>query len=237
MTKSLPIKVASSLLFLGIVLAVSACGGQPSDSKVQTAVAGTLAFAPVQPVETGQVVEVTRVMEVTKIVEVVVTSASRPTGVTTATATAQPEATEEATPTGEAGAASTQEATETARPIQASGPLGLTFNQLMKKFAGMTDLQKQDYVATLPGKTVSWTAQVNNITTAGIIILDNPYGTGRVTLKGIPIETAIQIDPGMLVDFSGMIESFEGTFFIEIVVVDAKVIRFYPPPTGTVTSK
>ncbi len=228
MMKSLTIKVACCLLIFGIALSISACSTQPSASKIQTAVAGTLANAPARPAESTQVVEVTQVMEVTKIVEVIITSTPRPAEKATATTTLQPTVTTEVTPT-----VSTKAVTETARPIEASGPLGLSFNQLMQKYAGMTDLQKQDFAATLPGKTVVWTAQVYNITTEGIIILDNPYGSGRVTLKGIPIEIAIKIDKGMLVDFSGMIESFEGSFLNEIVVVDAKVIRYYEPPTAT----
>jgi hypothetical protein len=236
MRKSLPIYVACVLSLFSLVLTVPACSPQPSASQVQTAVAGTLANAGVQPAETGAVVEVTRVIEVTKILEVRVTSALQPTQKTTATATRQPEEVVEATPTGAAGAASTKESTATAAPIVASGPLGLSLNLFMNNYAELTDLQKQDYRGTLPGKTVSWTAQVSNITPAGTLILDNPYGSGRVFLEGVPLETAIEIDAGMLVDFTGMIKNIRGTYFIEIYVVEAKVIRFYPPPTGTLTS-
>ncbi len=233
MKKSLTIKVACGFLLIGIVLTVSACGAQPSASKIQTAVAGTLANAPARSSGAAQVVEVTQVKEVTKIVEVIVTSTPRPAEKATQTATSQPATATQATPTVEALPASTRAVTDTPQPVVATGPLGLSFNQLMKKYADMTDLQKQDFAATLPGKTVSWTAQVSNITTEGVIILDNPYGSGRVTLQGIPLETAIKIDKGMLVDFTGMIESFEGTFLNQIVIVDAQVKSYYLPPTAT----
>lgn len=234
MSKSLTTIIILGLLFIEIALAVSACSSQPSAAQVQTAVAGTLGAPPAEPVVVTQLVEVTRVMEVTKIVEVIVAATANPTEKTTPTV--QPAATLEATPTAEASLAPTSAIPPTATPLEASGPLGLSFNQLLKKYADMTDLQKQAFVASLPGKTVSWTAQVYNITTDGIIILDNPYEAGRVTLKGVPIETALKIDTGMLVDFSGIIESFSGAFFPDIVIVDTQILRYYLPPSATPTS-
>jgi hypothetical protein len=235
--KSPTMYVACAFLLFGLVLIVPACSPQPSVDQVQTAVAGTLANARVQPAEAGEVVEVTQVVEVTKILEVRVTSALQPTQKATATATPKPKVEEEATPTAAAGAAAEKESTATTEPIAASGPLGLSLTQLVKNYEEMTDLQKQDYAAALPGKTVSWTAQVSNITPEGAIILDNPFGSGRVILEGLPLETAIKIDTGMLVDFKGLIKSIRGTYFIEINVVEAEVTRFYASPTGTVPSR
>jgi hypothetical protein len=101
----------------------------------------------------------------------------------------------------------------------------------------MTDLQRQDFLSTLPGKTVAWSGLVSNISTDGTISLDNPIGSGRVTLKGIPRETAIKIDLGMQVDFTGMIESIQGTYFTDIVITDGKIVRYFASPTATPTPR
>jgi hypothetical protein len=84
---------------------------------------------------------------------------------------------------------------------------------------------------------VSWAAVVYNITTDGVLILDNPYAAGRVTLKGIPIENSLKINKGMLVDFTGTIESFDGSFLNEFVIIDGKILRAYEPPTATPGSR
>jgi hypothetical protein len=214
-----------------LALSLAACGGQPSDVQLQTALAETLAAMPTQPIDEVQAVEVTQVKEVTKIVVVGVTSTPAP-----ATATPTITGTPEASPTAEAITGARPAATSTPSPVTPSGSLTLGLNQLIRRYTDMTDLQKQEFVKTLPGKTIFWMAEVYNVATDGTLILDNPYGGGRVTLKGVPVETAILIDRGMYVEFRGMIESFGGSFGREIVVTNADIVRFYYPPTPTPTS-
>jgi hypothetical protein len=235
MEKSFSFRTACFLFLAGFIFFISACRAQPSVSQIQTAVAGTLEAAPFQPGDNQQVVEVTQVREVTKIVEIQVTSAVKATEVNKATATPQPKITGSATLTSETVEETPQAPTGTAVPVQASGPLGLTLTGLVRRYDGMTDLQKQDFVASLPGKTVKWTAQVSNINQDGTINLYNPYYSGKVTMKGVPFETAIYINKGMLVEFSGTIESFGGTLVPDVTVVDVKIIRYYEPPTPTPT--
>jgi hypothetical protein len=235
MEKSLIVKLTTCLLVGGIGLIVSACNASPSDSLVETAVAETLAAAPEQP--SGEVleVEVTRVMEVTKVVQVPVTTTPEPTKDVTETATPESTATTTVTPTATSIFAAGETEAEPTAPIEPSGPLGLGLNQLINRYTGMTDLQKKEFAAALPGKTVYWTGQVYNIMTDGTIILDNPYGAGRVTLLGIAPEDAIDIDKDMLVDFRGMIVSFGGTFGRDIVITNAELVRYYFEPTATPT--
>jgi hypothetical protein len=233
MIKSLTVKPTIRLLVVLTSLVLTACNAQPSDALVQTAVAETLTAAPVLPAGEIQELEVTRLVEVTRIVQVQITNTPEPTQEVTATPTSEPTATTTLTPT--PGSAFTTGMTE-AEPtstIVPSGPLGLSLNQLINRYAAMTDLQKQDFAVTLPGKTVYWTAQVYNITTDGTLIMDNPYGAGRVMLIGVPLETAIRIDKDMLVDFRGMIVSFAGTFGREIVVANPEVVRYYVEATAT----
>jgi hypothetical protein len=221
-------KSLTTFLLCCLLLTLSACGSQPSTSQLQTAVAGTLAVLPTQIAESEKVIEITEIVEVTKVVEVRVTSTPQPTSEATATDTLEP--TPEVTNT------PTLFVTSTPTPIQPGDPLGLSFNQLIRRYADMTDLQKQEFVKTLPGKTVYWEAKVYNVLADGTILMDNPYGSGRVTLMGVPLETAIQIDKGMTVDFRGMIESVGGTLGRDIVVTNGDVVRFYVPPTATPTN-
>jgi hypothetical protein len=213
---------------------VAACRSTPSPEELQSAVEETMAAMPTQPQEELQVIEVTQVLEVTKFAVIEITTTPAPTKENTATPT--PTDTLEASPTPEPVLESMILITETPTPVTESGPLNLGFNQLIRRYTNMTDLQKQEFVKTLPGKTIYWNAEVYNITTDGTLVLDNPYGVGRVTLKGTPIETALEIDRGMLVDFRGMIQSFGGSFGREIVIINADIVRYYYPPTPTPTS-
>jgi hypothetical protein len=235
MRKSRPIQLICCFLFAGIILASTACSGQVSASQVETAVAGTLAAAPAQPAGGEQVVEVTQIVEVTEIVEIRVTSTPEPTRL--ATETPEPTATTEATPTEESISGVVEVVTATPTPVTESGSLGLGFNQLINRYDGMTDLQKQEFIATLPGKTVYWIGQVNNIAADGTLNLDNPYGIGRMTLKGVDAETAVKINKNYLVEFNGMIEAFSGSLVPNITVTNVEIVRYYQPPTPTPTSR
>jgi len=231
--------VMLSLLFAALcAVALAACGGQPSASSLQTAVAETVAAMPAPAEAQPQEVEVTRLAEVTRIVEVKITNTPQPTSKATATPTATP--TSEATATLEPSATveGIMLATATSTPeitVEPSGPLNMTLNQMVNKFVLMTDLQKQDFIATAPGKSVIWSAQVYNITTEGVIILDNPNSVGTVYLKDVPYETAIKISRTMLVDFTGVIESISEIASLEVVLVNVKISRYYLPPSATPT--
>jgi hypothetical protein len=58
---------------------------------------------------------------------------------------------------------------------------------------------------------------------------------GSITLKGVPLETAVRINRGDQVEFSGMIESFNTEFSNKLVLTDVKIISFYVEPTATPT--
>lgn len=229
------IKLTTCLLVASLGLAVSACSAQPSDAQVQTAVAETVAAAPALPAGEVQEVEVTQLVEVTRIVQVEITSTPEPTQETAPTATPEPTATTTVTPTASSFLGASGSMAEPTAIIEPGGSLGLGLNQLINRYTAMTDLQKKEFAATLPGKTVYWTGQVYNIAADGTILLDNPYGSGRVTILGIVPEEAIDIDKDMLVDFRGMIVSFGGTFGRDIVITNAELVRYYFEPTATPT--
>ena len=116
-----------------------------------------------------------------------------------------------------------------------SGEINLTLNQFLNQYRSLTDLQKEEYIKSLPGKLVSWTAEVDNVTTDGLVHLSNLYSSDSVVLVGVPAEEAIALDRKMLVDFTGMIQSISGNFSPDIIVVDAVISRAYSLPTLTPT--
>ena len=217
------------IMLVCIMLAmVVACGGQPSQSSVDTAVAGTVAAMPAG--DATQIIEVTQIVDVTRVSVVQYSPTPRPTEAPTNT----PEPSNTPTPA----------PTETPRPampgdptavitVEPSGEINLTLSQFLTQYKNMTDLQKQEYVATLPGKQIFWTAEVDNVTQDGLVELSNLYSSDSVILVGVPYETAVKLDKNMLVDFKGMIQSFSGDFSPDIVVVDVNIVRFYNLPTPT----
>jgi hypothetical protein len=174
-----------------------------------------------------QVVQVTRVVEVTSVVTPRPVARLSPSPTTTQTMTATPTlSANQTTPT----------------PILASAtippgqPLGLSLSFFLAYYTGMTDLQKLEYVPTLPGKTVYWTAVVENVTTDGRVILrlSEPL-EGAITLQDVPHDIAVKISRGYWLDFTGTMAEFKDELNIQIVIVDVKVRAFYPAPTLTPT--
>jgi len=211
-------------------ISLAACAAKPSAANIQTAVAATLAAAPAKPAQAvTKLVEVTRVVEVTAPVEATAETSSTPTDTPAVTDTPA------TTGAGTQAAVATPTATPT-QGVQAGAPLYWSLQYFVTRFNFMTDLQKQQFVTTLPGRTVSWYAIMDNVTVDGLVIMRFPYGMyGQIVLKGVPTETANQINRGYQVEFSGMIESFDSQSSNQLVLSNVKIIAFYPEPTATIT--
>lgn len=233
--KNAPI-LAIILLLVAISLLpqLSACNRQPSGAMIETVVAGTVAAVQEQgPQEATTIVEITQVKEITEVVVIEITSTPKPTEKATATLEATPIPEKTPTPPSLLGKGYMTETPTPMLTIEPSGKLHLGFGQFVAHYKSMTDLQKDNYATELPGKLITWTGRVDNVTSDGIVILDNPFSSGTAFLIGVPTETAIELDQKMLVDFTGMIQSFSGNISPKITVVDVKVLRSYLPPTAT----
>jgi hypothetical protein len=229
MKKSLlPVLVFILVALLAIPLA--ACAAKPSASNIQTAVAATLAAAPAQP---GQ--QVTQLVEVTRVVEV--TAAAQDTTAASDTPTDTPEVTD--TPTATEAGTETVTPTETETPtqgVQPGAPLYWSLQYFVSRYSFMTDLQKQQFVATLPGRTVSWYAIMDNVTSDGLVMMRFPFGMyGSIVLEGVPADVSAQINRGYQVEFTGTIQSFDSQSSNQLVLANVKITAFYPEPTATVT--
>jgi hypothetical protein len=223
--------VLMSVFLLVALLAVqlAACTTKPDISTIQTAVAGTLAAAPAQP---GK--EVTQLVEVTRVVEVKITVAANAELTKPPTATVSPSATQTATQNGTQPTAVQDTATPVVN-IQPGAALGWSLQFFVSRYSSMTNLQMKDFATSLPGKRVSWYALLENITYDGLVIMKFPYGMkGFILLHDVPVETAVRINRGDQVEFSGMIESFDiDTNYL--VLKNVKIIDFYIEPTPTIT--
>lgn len=227
--------VLSILLAALAAVTLAACSAQPSASIVETIVAKTVAAKPEPPAqEITQLVEVTRVVEVTAPAaaqgEATPTSTETPTTSPTVTPTAQ------ATTPAAAQAGGKATATLTATAIQPGGALNWSLQYFVQRYNSMTDLQRKNLVATLPGKTVTWYAILDNVTADGQIVMKFPFAMyGSIILKGVSPEISVKIERGYQVEFSGMIESFDSEFSNKMVLTDVNVIAFYVEPTATPT--
>lgn len=231
MKRTTTIRFFVLVLALIVLAQLVACGGQSSASSVETAVAATVAAMPAG--DNTNVIQVTQVKEVTRISVIQYSPTPRPTN--PPTPTLAPTETLTPAPTGTPRPPAPGDPTA-AITIEPSGEINLTLNQFLTRYKSMTDLQKQEYVVTLPGKTVKWMGEVENVTVDGTVELRNLYSGGSVILIGIPTETAVKIDRNMVVDFTGMIQSFSGNISPEITIVDVKILRAYHPPTATPTA-
>ncbi len=223
--KKLPITTTLILLTSLLTIPLVGCASQPSVSAIHTAVAGTLTAAPSRPVSM-----VTSLVEVTRLVAVSATVPTGPAASHTPTTTSTPTTTQTATETVVAQATDTPGVT-----ITPGTPLYMTLQFFATYYYDLTGLQQSAFAATLPGKTISWYALVENITPDGLVIMQFPYGlNGSVILDDVPNSTAKWINLGDQVEFAGMIQSFDmvlGT----VELSNVTILNFYPAPTSTET--
>jgi hypothetical protein len=228
---------SKSILFtlIAVVMSVQAasCTAPPSTSVIQTAIAGTQAAAPVQ------IVQVTQVVQVTRLVSVRISETPTKPGEATATREATP--LPSITPSQTETPLSSPQSTLTPTPVQTATikpgtPLGLSLSYFIHSYMAMTDLQKKEYLPTLPGRTVSWTGSVSNVTADGLVLLKFPEPlVGTITLLDVPKATALKVNRNYLVDFTGVIQEFREDLNLRLVISNTKISAIYLPPTLTPT--
>lgn len=232
--KKMPTSPLFTLVVLLLSVQLAACSAAPSISAIQTAVAGTQAAVPAQVVKETQVVEVTRLVKVPiTVTPGEATSTSTPTLEATAQSTSTPVPTETSLPSLQDTPTGTPMVVATVKP---GTPLGLTLPYFINSYIAMTDLQKLNYLPKLPGRTIFWTATVNNVTADGLILLKFPEPlVGTITLVGVPRETALKVNKEYWVDFSGVIQEFSEDLNLRLVITNVKISAIYLPPTLTPT--
>ncbi|MHA1216429.1 MAG: hypothetical protein ACTSPX_03795 [Candidatus Thorarchaeota archaeon] len=100
----------------------------------------------------------------------------------------------------------------------------MSLQEFVSQHKRLTDLQKEDWLANLPGKTVDWAGTVLEVKTDGTVIVDIP-GTlaSSVALEGLPIETAKTIDKNRYIRFTGTIDDIIDFLGLHIYLVDVHI--------------
>lgn len=193
--------------FLIIILLCSLIACTPSASVVQTAIAQTQAALP------------TSIPTFTSTVTPKSTITPTPTDTLTSTITLTPTETLTLTPSATSTHTPSPTPTEDKR-------LRLTLQEFIIYYNSLTDLQKKDYLASLPGKTVDWSSKVIDVYEDGTILVDIP-GTlvSSIRLQGVPLEIAKTIAKDSYIRFTGVIESAADFLGLHIYLVDVKLIK------------
>jgi hypothetical protein len=120
-------------------------------------------------------------------------------------------------------------ATNTSTPIPPPTKdtrLGMTLAELIAHYNGLTDLQKADYIVTLPGRTVEWSGMVYEVHSDGEIVVEMPgMFIGMIYLKGVPLDIAKTINKDAYIKFTGTIsQANEIIGILYIYLSDVKII-------------
>lgn len=105
--------------------------------------------------------------------------------------------------------------------------LELSLLELYNYYNGMTHLQRSEYLKTLDGKTVEWTGLVHDVDNKGLITISAPIGNCSVSLSGVPIEEAKNLNKGTQIRFTGTILEPRGPDSIGlcILLMDVQIIK------------
>lgn len=89
----------------------------------------------------------------------------------------------------------------------------------------MTDLQKTDFRATLPGKTVAWSGTVFDVRGDGTIEVNIP-GTlvSLVNLQGVPHDQAATVNKNKVIKFTGTVQSIIDFLGLHVYLVDCQIV-------------
>ncbi len=141
------------------------------------------------------------------------------------TATASP--TPQFTPTETIPPTITPTTTITAMPSPTEDrALRMSLTEFVAKYDNLTDLQKEDFVASVPGKTVDWTGRVLEVNDDGEIIIDIPNTIfSSVSVTGLSMEDAKIIQKDSSIRFKGVIVDMIDLLGLHIYIIDAQLVK------------
>lgn len=122
-------------------------------------------------------------------------------------------------------ASPTPSQTPSPTPTDDPNKLSLSLPDFIDKYNGMTDLQKNDFRASLPGKTVAWSGNVFDVSGDGAIQVDIP-GTlvSLVDLKGVPRDQAAKVNKNTIIKFTGTIQSVLDFLGLHVYLVGCQIV-------------
>lgn len=131
-------------------------------------------------------------------------------------------------PTGTTVPTPTNTAGPSPTPIETSTPqaLGLSLSEFVVRYESLTDLQREGFIAELPGKTVDWTGKVYDVDDRGIFIdMPGSIWNGYTVLTDVPEDIALTINRDSRIRFTATIDHTANFIFFYIYLVDVEVIQ------------
>lgn len=140
------------------------------------------------------------------------------------TKTPRPTATSTPTKRPTAGPSPTASPSATVAPT-VDPDLGLSITEFVKKYEGLTDLQRPIFLDSLPGKTIDWTGKVYDVDERGIFIdMPGSIWTGMTLLTDVPEGIALTVEKDRRLHFTGTIEKTVDFVFFYVYIVNVKII-------------
>lgn len=103
--------------------------------------------------------------------------------------------------------------------------LGLSLSEFANTYDDLTDLQRDSFLESLPGKTVDWTGKVFDVTADGIYIeMPGSVWNGQTLLTDVPDDIALTIKKGSRIHFTGTIEKTVEFVFFYVYLMNVQII-------------
>lgn len=98
-------------------------------------------------------------------------------------------------------------------------PSKISWEEIDSTYERMTQLQRADYIKTLPGKQIHWTATVREVRSDGDLPLNMPGRTSHsITLRGVPKELALTIQRDQRIVFDAVIDDANDFLGLNIIL-------------------
>lgn len=124
-----------------------------------------------------------------------------------------------------AGPSPTPTATRTPLPT-IDMALGLSLTEFASRYDRLTDLQREEFLAGLPGKTVDWSGIVYDVDDSGILIdMPGSVWNGFATLRDVEPGIALTINKNSRIRFTATIEKTIQFIFFYIYLVDVEIVE------------
>lgn len=82
--------------------------------------------------------------------------------------------------------------------------LGMSLNEFVDHYESLTELQRDDFIESLPGKTIDWTGNVVDVTEDAIYIsMPGSIWNGQTVLQDVPPDIALTVTKDSRIHFTG----------------------------------
>lgn len=103
--------------------------------------------------------------------------------------------------------------------------LGMSLTEFVNHYEDLTELQREPFIESLPGKTIDWTGKVYDVDEDGIHIdMPGSIWNGFTVLSDVPPEIALTVEKDSRIHFIGTIDKTVEFVFFYVYIVDVEII-------------